>query len=54
MFPLTIKPPRYFEGFILTGIDKINSIGELPSISFVASGFKNKAISILKKIFNKI
>ena len=54
MFPLTIKPPRYFEGYILTAIDKVNSVRELPGISFFAKGFKNKAISILKKLFNKI
>lgn len=54
MFPLTLKAPRYFEGYILTSIDKLNSVRELPNVSFIASGFKNKAISILKKIFNKI
>ena len=54
MFPLTIKPPMYLEGFILTGIDKLNSVRELPSVRFIASGVKNKAVNILKKIFNKI
>lgn len=32
MFPMTIIPPKYIEGYILTSVDKLNSIKELPSI----------------------
>ena len=31
MFPVTIIPPRYLEGIIITTIDKFNSVNELPS-----------------------
>lgn len=54
MFPLTIKMPKYFEGFILTGIDKFNSCSELPSIKFIASGIKIRTVKLFKRIFNKI
>lgn len=53
MFPLTIKPPKYFEGYILTSVDKINSVREIPNLMFVAVGFKDKAVKLVKKIFNK-
>ncbi len=32
MFPMTIVPPKYIEGYILTSVDKLNSIHELPSV----------------------
>ena len=40
MFPLNIIPPRYKEGFIVTTIDKINSVHELPSPSVIPSKIK--------------
>lgn len=51
MFPLNIIPPRYKEGFIITIIDKWNSVHELPSIRVVPVMVKNKAIEFL---FGKI
>ena len=51
MFPLNICPPKYKEGMILTLVDKVNSVHELPSISFVAKKVKNKTVSIFKKIW---
>ena len=53
MFPLNIVPPRYKEGFIITGIDKLNSVRELPSIKFVAVKAKNKTVGKLKSLFQK-
>lgn len=50
MFPLNIIPPKYKEGFIITGIDKLNSVRELPSISVVPITIKNKVVD---KIFKK-
>lgn len=47
MFPLNIIPPRYKEGFILTSVDKLNSVRELPSISYVSNKVKDKAIHLL-------
>lgn len=32
MFPLNIIPPRYMEGYIITIVDKLNSVRELPSV----------------------
>lgn len=32
MFPMTLIPPKYIEGYILTSVDKLNSIRELPSV----------------------
>lgn len=32
MFPMTIIPPKYIEGYILTSVDKLNSIKELPTV----------------------
>ena len=40
MFPVTIVPPRYLEGIIITIIDKTNSIHELPSPKEMPSRFK--------------
>ncbi len=40
MFPLNIIPPRYKEGFIVTTIDKINSVHELPSPSVIPGKIK--------------
>ena len=47
MFPLNIIPPRYKEGFIITSVDKLNSVKELPSISYVSQKVKDKALHIL-------
>lgn len=44
MFPLNIIPPRYKEGFIITVIDKWNSVHELPSIKVVPVMVKDKAV----------
>lgn len=41
MFPLNIRVPKYRESWIITTIDKRNSIGELPSIrDMIKVGFK--------------
>ena len=40
MVPVTIVPPRYLEGIIITIIDKTNSIHELPSPKEMPSRFK--------------
>lgn len=37
MFPLTIVPPKYVEGLILTGVDKLNSLKEMPTIPEMGS-----------------
>lgn len=50
MFPLTICPPRYKEGYIITLVDKLNSCHELPSINAVPSIVKKET----KKIINSI
>ncbi len=49
MFPLTIIPPKYREGYIITCVDKLNSVRELPSISVVSGNVKNKIFSIIFK-----
>ncbi len=49
MFPLNIIPPRYKEGFILTMVDKWNSVHELPSIKVVPKVIHDKAIDFLFK-----
>ncbi len=52
MFPLNIIPPRYKEGYIITAIDKWNSVHELPSITVVPKvvhDFQNKAIRFFFK-----
>ncbi len=41
MFPLNIIPPRYKEGFIITTVDKINSVHELPSPTVIPGKIKN-------------
>lgn len=55
MFPLTIKPPKYKEGFIVTLVDKLNSCKELPSVTFIANktvkGIKEKAKNIISVKF---
>lgn len=53
MFPLNIVPPRYFESYIITGVDKLNSVKELPSIKFVAVSAKDKTVGLLKGLFQK-
>ncbi len=37
MFPLNIVPPKYKEGFIITMVDKIDSVYELPSPTVISS-----------------
>ncbi len=49
MFPLNIIPPKYKEGFIITAVDKWNSVHELPSIKAVPVIVKDKAISVFFK-----
>lgn len=49
MFPLNIIPPRYKEGFIITAIDKWNSVHELPSIKVVPVMVRDKAINVFFK-----
>lgn len=52
MFPLNIVPPRYKEGFLITLVDKVNSVHELPSPSFVTKKIKNsKIVTRLTKVF---
>lgn len=49
MFPLNIVPPKYREGYIITMVDKLNSVRELPSLRVIPSYVKNKAVGILFK-----
>ncbi|MGN1372377.1 MAG: hypothetical protein ACI4XM_08915 [Candidatus Coprovivens sp.] len=51
MFPVTIIPPKYKEGFLITSIDKLNSVRELPSPKVMTIKIKNK---IYAKLFKKI
>ena len=51
MFPVTIIPPKYKEGFLITSIDKLNSVRELPSPKVMTIKLKNK---IYAKLFKKI
>lgn len=46
MFPLTIIPPRYKEGLIVTVIDKMNSCHELPSVKAMSHIAVDKTIGI--------
>lgn len=46
MFPLTIIPPRYKEGVIITIVDKLNSCSELPSIKDVSLTIVDKTIHL--------
>ena len=48
-----VNDSPYMEGFIITGIDKLNSVRELPSIKFVAVTAKDKTVSVLKSLFQK-
>lgn len=50
MFPLTPIPPKYKEGIIITCVDKLNSVRELPSIGLVSIKMKNV---IYNKFFKK-
>lgn len=50
MFPLTPIPPRYKEGYIITMVDKLNSVRELPSLSSVPSMVKNGAVKFVENI----
>lgn len=54
MFPLTIKPPRYKEGWIITLVDKLNSVHELPSVKVVPSIIKKQASTAITKVSRKI
>ena len=47
MFPLTPIPPKYKEGFIITAIDKLNSVRELPSITYMSKKVVNKTYEVL-------
>lgn len=49
MFPLNIIPPRYKEGFIITLVDKFNSVHELPSLRIVPKMVINKASKLFIK-----
>lgn len=51
MFPLNIIPPRYKEGFIITLVDKWNSVHELPDLKTVNTVVKHKLFNYL---FNRI
>lgn len=53
MFPLNIVPPRYKEGYIITIVDKFNSMNEMPSIKNVSQIVVKKTKTILKRIFVK-
>jgi uncharacterized protein len=54
MFPLTIKPPKYKEGFIITLVDKANTVHELPSVSVLPIMIKCKMdAKLFKKSYNK-
>lgn len=48
MFPLTPIPPKYREGLIITMIDKMNSVRELPSLSVVANKVETKIYAKIK------
>lgn len=50
MFPLNIIPPKYKESWIITIIDKKNSIFELPSIRVVPKKVGNKIYSFVHSI----
>lgn len=47
MFPLTIKPPRYKEGYIITTVDKLSSCSELPSFKRMTKIAFDKTIGAL-------
>lgn len=50
MFPMNIVPPKYIEGYILTSVDKLNSVKELPSVPEMG----RKATKVVKSfIFNR-
>lgn len=49
MFPLNIIPPKYREGYIITCVDKLNSVRELPSIRVVSSKIKNKILNVVTR-----
>lgn len=50
MFPLTLVPPRYREGFIITSVDKWNSVHELPSLKVIPLKVKEKTVTLFKKV----
>lgn len=54
MFPLNIIPPRYKEGYIITTIDKWNSVHELPSITVVPKVMHNIQDKAINFFFKKI
>lgn len=49
MFPLTLIPPKYKEGFIITIIDKFNSVHEMPSVKVIPGFVKNTACKFIFK-----
>ncbi len=50
MFPLNIIPPRYKEGLIITTVDKLSSVRELPSITYVSKKVIHKTYAILSNV----
>lgn len=50
MFPLNIIPPRYKEGLIITTVDKLSSVRELPSITYVSKKVIHKTYDILSNV----
>ena len=49
MFPLVLIPPRYREGVVITMVDKLNSVRELPSVSIVFNKASSKVMGIFCK-----
>jgi uncharacterized protein len=49
MFPLTIRIPKYKESFIITLVDKSNSVHELPSPTVVPAMIKKSVVKIFSK-----
>ena len=44
MFPLTIKPPRYKEGWVITLIDKRDSLDVIKELRYIPSLIKNTIV----------
>ena len=49
MFPLTIRLPKYKESFIITLVDKTNSVHELPSPMVVPKMIKKSVVKVINK-----
>ena len=50
MFPLNIIPPKYKEGLIITTVDKLNSVHELPGFTYLSKKVIKKTYNILSNI----